>query len=249
MKITLSKKVVQHVIAIAVFYILTVLFFSPVFFESKTISQQDILQWQGSSQEIREFREATGEEPLWTNSMFGGMPAYMIDVDWSNHIVEFLQSAYSLWLPHPVRLVFASMVSYYILLLAFGITPYLAMAGAIGFAFSSYNMICLMAGHNARLGAIAFAPLILAGIHKAYDGKKRIGFALASLGLAMHLRINHLQITYYLVLIIVIYAIARLVTEIREGQLKPFLKHSAVLVFAALLGLGTFFGEFLATYD
>ncbi|WP_339810094.1 YfhO family protein [uncultured Imperialibacter sp.] len=249
MKITFNKKVIQHFIAIAVFYLLTIFFFSPVFFDNKNINQQDILQWQGSVQEIKEFRATTGEEPLWTNSMFGGMPAYMIDVDWSNDIVEFLQSAYSLWLPHPVRLVFASMVSYYILLLAFGVTPYLAIVGAVGFAFTSYNMICLVAGHNARLGAIAFAPLILAGIHKAYDGKKRIGFALAALGLAMHLRINHLQITYYLLLIIIIYAIARLVVETQKGLLKPFLKHSFVLILAALLGLGTFFGEFWATYD
>ncbi|MEQ8535099.1 MAG: hypothetical protein RIB86_24805 [Imperialibacter sp.] len=129
MKITFSKKVIQHLIAIAVFYLLTIFFFSPVFFDNKNINQQDILQWQGSVQEIKEFRETTGEEPLWTNSMFGGMPAYMIDVDWSNDIVEFLQSAYSLWLPHPVRMVFASMVSYYILLLAFGVTPYLAIVG------------------------------------------------------------------------------------------------------------------------
>ena len=249
MKLTLRKQVVSHIVAIVVFYIISIGFFSPVFFENKNINQTDILQWQGSSQEIKEFRESTGEEPLWTNSMFGGMPAYMIDVDWSNDIVQFLQSAYSLWLPHPVRLVFACMVSYYILLLAFGITPYLAIAGALGFAFSSYNIICLVAGHNARLGAIAFAPLILAGIHKAYDGKKRIGFALAALGLAMHLRINHLQITYYLLLIIVIYAIGRLVIEAQKGMLKPFLKHSVVLIFAALLGVGTFFGEFWATYN
>ncbi len=249
MKITFSKKVIHHFVAVAVFYLLTIFFFHPVFFENRSIKQQDILEWQGSSQEIKEFRESTGEEPLWTNSMFGGMPAYMIDVDWSNDIIEFLQSAYSLWLPHPVRLVFASMVSYYILLLAFGITPYLAMAGAVGFAFSSYNIICLVAGHNARLGAIAFAPLVLAGIHKAYDGKKRIGFALAALGLSMHLRINHLQITYYLLLIIIIYAIARLIVELRQGMLQPFIKRSVVLIFAALLGLGTFFGEFWATYN
>lgn len=249
MKITLSKQVVSHLIAIVVFYLLTIVFFSPVFFENKNIDQYDILQWQGSSKEIKDFREQTGEEPLWTNSMFGGMPAYMIDVDWSNDIVQFLQSAYSLWLPHPVRLVFACMISYYILLLAFGISPYLAMAGAIGFAFSSYNIIGLMAGHNARIGAIAFAPLILAGIHKAFEGRKRIGFTLAALGLALHLRVNHLQITYYLLLVIIIYTVARFIIDFRKGAMQQFFKHSGVLILAALLGLGTFFGEFWATYS
>lgn len=249
MKISFKKQLVPHLVAVAVFYALTVLFFSPVFFEGKGLNQMDILQWQGSSKEIQDFREATGEEPLWTNSMFSGMPAYMIDVDWGNDIVEVLQAVYSLGLPHPVRLVFASMVSYYILLLVFGINPWLSMAGAIGFSFSSYNIIGLVAGHNARIGAIAFMPLVLAGIHKAYDGRKRLGFTLAAVGLAMHLRINHLQITYYLLLIIIAYAIARFIIELKKNQLKPFLVHSAVLVAAALLAVGTFAGEFWATYS
>ncbi len=249
MKISFKKQLIPHLVAVATFYLLTILFFRPVFFENKGINQMDILQWQGSSKEIQDFREESGEEPLWTNSMFGGMPAYMIDVEWGNHIVEVLQSVYSFGLPHPVRLVFSSMVSYYILLLVFGVSPYLAMAGAIGFAFSSYNIIGLVAGHNARVGAISFMPLVLAGIHKAYDGRKRLGFTLAALGLAMHLRINHLQITYYLLLIIIAYTVARFIIELRKDKLKPFLVHSAILVGAALLAVGTFAGEFWATYS
>lgn len=249
MKIPFLKHLVPHLVAVVVFYLLTVIFFSPVFFENKSLPQMDILQWQGSSKEIKDFREATGEEPLWTNAMFGGMPAYMIDVDWGNDIIEIMQSVYCFGLPHPVRLLFAAMLSYYVLLLVFGVRPYLSMAGAIAFAFSSYNIIGFVAGHNARVGAIAFMPLVLAGIHKAYQGSKRLGFTLAAVGLAMHLRINHLQITYYLLLIIIAYTIVRFIIELKSGRLKEFFLRSAVLIAAALLAVGTFFGEFWATYS
>src|SRR5690606_25181171 len=133
----------------------------------------------------------TGEEGLWAPSMFSGMPAYLINVIWSNGPVVALKKILTVGLPHPVANIFAALISYYIMLLVFRIKPFYAIAGAIAFAFSTFVIIGLAAGHNGRIGAIAFMPLVMAGIHLAFTGKRFLGFAVTTAGMALHLRENH----------------------------------------------------------
>jgi hypothetical protein len=245
-KISFLDDVLPHIIAIAFFLIVTVLFFKPVFFDNRSLQQHDIQQFQGSAKAIIDYRAATGEEALWTNSMFSGMPAYLISVEWGNKVIAYLKTALALGLPHPVANIYLAFLCYYIMLLAFRVRPYLAIAGAIAFGLSSYMVIGLIAGHNARIGALAFMPLVVAGIHLVFSGRRVLGFGVATAALALHLRENHLQITYYMMLIMLVYGIVQIIYAFREGELNSFFKSAGVVVGSALIAVGTFFGPFWA---
>tara|TARA_R110000796_G_scaffold252596_1_gene388362 strand:- start:6570 stop:9008 length:2439 start_codon:yes stop_codon:yes gene_type:complete len=248
-KVDFKKDVLPHIVAIAIFLVLTLILFKPIFFESKSLTQGDILQWEGGAKEILDYRAETGEEGLWTNSMFSGMPAYMVSVKWGNELIKTMHAVISFGLPHPVRIIFVSMISFYILLLCFKVRPYLAIIGAVTFALSSYNIIGITAGHNARISAVSLMPLVMGGIHLCFTRNKWLGFSLTALALAMQMRVNHLQITYYLAFIVAIYGLLQLIHAIKQGELKPFAQRLGLLVLAAVLAVGTFFGEFYATYE
>ncbi|MCK6617561.1 MAG: YfhO family protein [Cyclobacteriaceae bacterium] len=240
--ITFSQHIAPHLLAVVVFLLVTVFFFSPVFFENKTLNQHDIVQSLGAAKALRDFRSQTGEEGLWVPNMFSGMPAYLVNVEWGNQAIRYIKSIAGIGLPHPVNNIFLAFLSYYIMLLCFRVRPYLALAGALAFGLSSYMIIGLAAGHNARIGAIAFMPLVVGGIHLAFNNRKIPGFGLTTAGLALHLRENHLQITYYLLLIVLGYGLVQLITAIRAKQLPDFAKTILLLIPAALLATGSFFG-------
>jgi hypothetical protein len=247
-KISFSD-ILPHALAVAVFFVITVFFFSPVFFENKSVSQGDITQFLWGSRELRDFRAQTGEEGLWAGTMFSGMPAYLVNLDWSDAPISSMKKVLSVFLPHAVSNIFLAFLCYYILLLTFKVRPYLAIAGAIAFGLSSYMIIGLSAGHNARIGAIAFMPLVMAGIHLAFNKKTLLGFGVTAAGLALHLRENHPQVIYYLLLIVLIYGLVQLIYAIREKQIKDFFKTIGVLSVAALIALGTFVGPLWAVNE
>lgn len=248
-KILFSRDVLPHIIAVVVFLVVTVFFFKPVFFDHKKLEQRDIQEWEGSAKELRDFRKETGEEGLWAQSMFSGMPAYLINVEWGNSPVRFMKQVLSVWFPHPVNNILIAFVSYYILLLSFGVRPYLAIAGALAFGLSSYLLIGLSAGHNARIGAVAFMPLVVAGIHLAFTNRRILGFGVTAAGFALHLRENHLQITYYLAMIVIIYGIVQLVRYIRANQVSDWVKNVGILVPAVALAIGSFLGPLWAVTE
>ena len=245
-KINFTTNVLPHIVAVAIFFLITIFFFNPIFFENKVLLQGDIQQFIGSAKAIEDFREETGEEALWTNSMFGGMPAYLISVQWGNQAIAYLKTVMALFLPHPIASIFVAFVSYYILLLAFRVRPYLAIAGAVAFGLSSYMIIGLAAGHNGRIGAIAFMPLIMAGIHLAFRGKRILGFGVTAAAMALHLRENHVQMTYYLLLIVLIYGVIQLLEALKNKTVPELLKTVGLLAIAVLLAISTFFAQFWA---
>ncbi|MEP2771021.1 MAG: YfhO family protein [Fulvivirga sp.] len=247
--IKFTQHILPHLIAIITFLIVTIIFFKPFFFDNKSLDQHDINQWKGGAQELIEHREATGEEGLWTNSMFGGMPGYFVDVQWSDGIITTIKTVLVAGLAHPVRNIFLAFISFYILLLAFKVRPYLAIGGALAFGLSSFLIIGLGAGHNARIGAIALMPLVLAGIHITFKRHTVLGFGVTAAALALELRENHLQITYYLLLMVLVYGLIMLIEAFKQGELKPFLTKLGVLIVAALLAVGTFAGKFWSTYE
>lgn len=244
--IRFSDHILPHLIAVFVFLVLTILFFNPVFFDNKALEQGDIQQWSGSSKELRDYREQTGKEGLWVATMFSGMPAYLVNLQWNDGPVITFKKILSVFLPHPVSNIFLAFVCYYVLLLSFRIRSWFAIAGALAFGLSSYMIIGLSAGHNARIGAIAFMPLVVAGIHLAFTAKRILGFGVTALGMALHLRENHLQITYYLMLIVLVYGLVHLILAIQTKRIVDFLKTILVLVPAVLIAAGTFFGQFWA---
>ncbi|WP_276369258.1 YfhO family protein [Chryseolinea sp. H1M3-3] len=248
-KINFSKDVLPHAIAIGVFLIVTVFFFNPVFFDNKVLDQQDITQWEGSSKAMRDYRAKTGDEPLWTPSMFSGMPGYLVNVEWGNGAVSFLKSVLAVSLPHPIANIYLAFISYYIMLLAFGVRPYLAIAGALAFGLSSYLIVGLNVGHSSRIGAIAFMPLVMAGVHLIFSNNKILGFGVTTAGLALHLRENHLQMTYYLLLILIAYGIMQLVVFIKQNKTPDFFKAIAWLVPASIIAIGTFIAPMWAVLE
>ncbi|HYG50937.1 MAG TPA: hypothetical protein VD905_08535, partial [Flavobacteriales bacterium] len=245
-KIDFVKHILPHVIAIGIFLVVTVAFFSPVFFEDKTLEQHDIQQYLASSHSAMEYREATGQEPLWSKSMFGGMPLYLVNVQWDNQPVSYTKFVLSLGLTHPYCNIYLAFLCYYIMLLAFGVRSYLAIAGALAFGLSSYMILGLSAGHNGRIGAIAFMPLIIAGMQLVFANRKILGFGVSAMGMALQLRENHLQITYYLAIVAVIFGLVKLVEAIMQKKLGDYLKGLSVLILAACIGIGSFFGQLWA---
>ena len=212
----LKEDILPHLLAIMVFALATIIFYNPVFFENKRLDQHDVVQGTGGGKELIDYREEIGKEGLWTNSMFSGMPAYLINTQWSGDLLLHVQRFLSLGLKAPARYIFWALISFYILLLSFKVRPYLAIAGAIAFGFSSFIVIGISAGHVWRIVGMAFMPLVIAGVHLSYNNRKWLGMGLTALGLGLQLRSNHLQMTYYLLIIILLYGLFFLIKAIRE---------------------------------
>jgi len=242
------KSIWPYLAAIVLFIALGIIYFSPVL-EGKKLKQSDIAHWQGMSKEIVDFRDATGDEPLWTNSMFGGMPAYQISAKYKGAYMKSIDKIITLGLPHPVKLVFLYFLGFFILLLILRVNPWLAVLGAIGFAFSSYFFIILEAGHNSKAHAIAYMAPVLGGIILTYRGKYFWGAALTAFFLALELSANHPQITYYLALIVLLFGFFQFIESIQKKQLPNFLKASIVLVIAAFFAIGANISSLWATWE
>ncbi|MCU0402737.1 MAG: YfhO family protein [Algoriphagus sp.] len=246
MKLQFQKDILPHLLGVILFYLIVVLYFSPMVFDGKIIFQGDILQWEGSAKQVLDYRAATGEQALWTNRMFGGMPTYFISLEFAGDITNLLISVLTVGLPHPINGLFFGMLGMYVLLLSFQVRPIFSIAGAIAFSFNTYNLLSLEAGHNAKIWAVCLIPLILAGIHLAFDRKRILGAALLALGLLLQLKFNHLQITYYTLIISVIYVIVRLVFDWKKEGIGGLSKTIGFLVIGAVLAVGGNLGR-LAT--
>ncbi len=233
-----NKTVLSIVAAIIAFVVITLVYFSPVL-QGKRIKQHDIEMHLGMSQEITEFREATGEQTLWTNAPFGGMPAWNISVPAKGNLTNPIYKGLSLGFPHPIGSVFICMLGFFILLLVLDCGFWISFVGAIAYGFTSYLFIVIGAGHNAKAMAMAYMAPVIAGVLLAYKGKYLWGWILTAFALAFEVRTNHLQITYYLALTIVILVIAEFISDIKSKRLGHFFKASAGLVVAAILGVLT----------
>ncbi len=242
------KAFLPYILAIVVFLIITLVYFSPAL-EGKRLKQHDIAMFKGMSKEITDFREKTGEEPLWTNSMFGGMPAWQISVHYKGNLIKYIDKGLQLGLPAPANLVFLYFLGFFILLLVLGVDVWLSIAGAIAFALSSYFFIILGAGHNSKAHAIAYMAPVLAGIIWTFRGKYLKGAILTALALALEINAGHLQITYYLLILVVVYGIYELINNVINKQLPHFFKATGILLVAALLSVGTYFTNLWGTWE
>ena len=243
------KSILPHVIAIALFFVITVVIYHPYFFDGLGMQQHDILQAQGANHQLQDYRTETGEEALWLTTMFSGMPAYLNGVSYSGDLLNPVYGISMLWMPHPVGITFLCFIGFYVLLLAFGVRSWLAMAGAILFGLNGFNIIGISAGHNAKIAAVAIMPLVLAGIRLAFTDKRWLGFGLTALALGLQIRANHPQMTYYLLLIVLIYGLVELIQAVKSKNLKPFLLSISGLVVAVILALGANAGKLYHVYE
>lgn len=245
----LLKAALPHLIVSGIFLILTFVYFSPVF-SGKKLAQSDLMQVSGMGQEVFEYKKNTGETSLWTNSMFGGMPAYQISgIESSFNLFSIIAKVISFGLPQPLPLVLLYFFGAYVFLLAFGVGPWISGIAAAGFTFCSYNFIILEAGHYNKSLAIAFMGPVLAGIRYTYRKHLIIGGILTSFFVALQVWGGHPQITYYLLFAILCYVLSEAWMAVQEKTLPHFIKASGILLIAAVLGAASYAGHLYITYD
>ncbi|RYZ50955.1 MAG: hypothetical protein EOP49_12805, partial [Sphingobacteriales bacterium] len=236
------KKNSIHLGIIAFFVLISFAYSSPVL-QGKAPAQGDVLQAKAMQKEIMDVRERDGKGPLWTNQMFGGMPAYQIWVQYPYNITTYGIDIIKGVFPDPVGTILMYLLGAYLLFCVLKINPWLAAAGAIAVAFTSYNFIIIAAGHSNKALAIGFFAPILAGIIMSLRGNYWLGGSITALFMALEIRANHVQMTYYLFIVIFILAAIELYHAYKAKQLNTFLKSvgavAAGIFIALLVNAGT----------
>ncbi|MCO4292932.1 YfhO family protein [Solitalea sp. MAHUQ-68] len=241
------KKNWPSILALVLFIAICFIYFSPLL-QGKRLLQSDVIQASAVQQEIMGFRK-DGVGPLWTNAMFGGMPSFQIWAQYPCNLASHIIDIWNKVFPNPVNFVLLYLVGGFFLFRMLRFKPWLSFLGAIAIAFSSYNFVLVEAGHTGKALAIAFFAPILGAILMAFRGRRLWGAALLSLFLALEIRSNHLQMTYYLMIAILVLIIAELVDAVKQKKLVDFTKTAAALLVAAIIGLGVNFGTLWVTYE
>lgn len=222
------SQILPHLVAIISFLVISYAYFSPLL-EGKRLNQHDQKTFLGGAKEIIDYREATGEEALWTNRMFGGMPAYLISTKYKGNLIQHINKLLQVG-PRPGSQLFLLLLGGYILFISLRINPWLSMVGAIALAFSSYNFIIILAGHNTKVIAIAYVAPVLAGIFMTFRGKRLLGAALTGVFLSLQILAGHPQITYYTIFIVLFFGVSELYFYISEKKLRDMLVSVGFLV-------------------
>lgn len=241
------KKIIPHIVSLSLFVVVALMYFNPVL-KGKKISQSDITQHIGMAKEVNDFRKATGEEPYWAESAFSGMPTYPIGTYFPNDYITSLDRLIR-FLPRPADYLFLYFFSFYILLLAFKVDWKIAIVGSLAFGFSTYLIIIFGAGHNSKAHAIAYMPLVLAGIIFIFKKRYLLGFIVTSIATALEIKANHPQMTYYLLFAILILCVVELIEAIQKNKIKQFITQSSIIIVAMLLAVGVNSSRLLATKE
>ena len=241
------KQIIPHIVSLSLFVVVALMYFNPVL-KGKKISQSDITQHIGMAKEVNDFRKATGEEPYWAESAFSGMPTYPIGTYFPNDYITSLDR-FIRFLPRPADYLFLYFLSFYILLLAFKVDWKIAIVGSLAFGFSTYLIIIFGAGHNSKAHAIAYMPLVLAGIVFIFKKRYLLGFIVTSIATALEIKANHPQMTYYLLFAILILGVVELIDAIQKNKTKQFITQSSIIIVAMLLAVGVNSSRLLATKE
>ncbi|QXP79293.1 MULTISPECIES: YfhO family protein [Winogradskyella] len=241
------KRLLPHILILIGFVVLSLVYFSPVL-QGKKINQSDIMHYIGMAQQQKEFAEATGKETYWTESAFGGMPTYQLGAKYPHNYIKKLDLALR-FLPRPADYLFLYFIGFYILLLSLKVDFKLAALGALAFGFSTYLIIILGVGHNSKAHAIAYMPLVLSGIILTFRKKYILGFLLTTIALGLEIVTNHYQMTYYLLLLVLVLGLAYLVDAYKKKELPHFFKSVGLLSVGALLAVGLNATGIMATQE
>ena len=242
------KELLPHGIALAIFFVISVFYFSPQL-QGKKVIMGDVVSNVGMGQEVRSFAKETGEHSYWTNSRFGGMPTYQIANNQSTNIAQYIEKVFMLGFSRPIGYFIYAMIAFYILLIALGVGPWMSILGAVAFAFTTNNLILFEAGHASKLRAVFAAPIVIAGVIKAYNKELISGLVLFVLGMSLSIYANHIQMTYYLALSMIIFVLIQLYHHVRSNELTDFFKTSAYLLVGLLIAIGTGASNLLTTYE
>ncbi|WP_019669561.1 YfhO family protein [Eudoraea adriatica] len=242
-----TKALFYHFFALVFFVVASLAYFYPVL-QGKTIVQSDIIQYTGMAKEQNDFRKYTDEEPYWTNSAFGGMPTYQLGAYYPHDYVKKLDRTIR-FLPRPADYLFLYFVGFYVLLCCLKVDYRLAVFGALAFGFSTYLIIILGVGHNAKAHAIGYLPLLLGGIVLTFRKKYFWGFILTAIAMALEIGANHFQMTYYFMLLVLVLGVAYLIDAIKKKKVKHFFISTGLLIAAVVLGVSANATSIMATKE
>ncbi|MEQ3662610.1 MAG: hypothetical protein ABNG96_07975, partial [Flavobacterium sp.] len=241
------QALLPHLAAIIGFVLVSIIYFHPVLKGDK-IYQSDIAQYTGMAKEQNDFRKETDSEPYWTNSAFGGMPTYQLGANYPHNYIKKLDSVLR-FLPRPADYLFLYFLGFYILLMVLKIDPLKAFFGAVAFGFSTYLIIILGVGHNAKAHAIAYMPMVLAGVLLVFQRRYVVGGILTMIAAALEIQANHFQMTYYLLLLLLIVGSFYAFQFVKEKAFKDLAKIIGVFAIAGLLAIGANATNLLATSE
>ncbi len=245
---TSQSHLLQYLLPVILIVIVNVFYFFPQF-EGKVIKQGDIIQHVGMSKEAVDYRAKTGEEALWTNSMFGGMPTYQISLRNKNNMLQYAERALTLFFERPAGYFIAGMLGFYVLLLLLGTSPWMSLLGAFLFGFTTNNFTLFEAGHNSKLMAIMTSAPVIAGVLLVFKEKYLIGAAVFGIAFGINVGANHPQMTYYLGICLGLLYVMQFADAIRNQKLPAFAKATGILVLMAILALGASAAKLWTTYE
>ena len=239
----------KYIIIVLVLWLSTALFFSPLF-NQQVLLQQDIIRHKGMSKDIVDFRASTGEEPLWTNRMFGGMPAFQISTLYSGNWLSIPDTLMKCFMPLPAGYLFMYMLCFLILMSCMKIPPLWSLAGSMAYGFSSYFLIILEAGHNSKANAIGYLPALIGGLHLLFNSNRPfLGFSITALFTALELNANHIQISYYGYILVACFLVYYFIQSIQAVAWKSYIRSFLFFVLASLLGVLPNAGNLLTTQN
>lgn len=244
---TIFKRSLPHLVALVVFAAVSMAVFYPQY-QDKALRQGDVVNYEGTDQDVREHIAEFGEHPHWAGRMFGGMPSYQMTLDHGFRLTNY--TGWLHFLGQPTSMIFLAMAGFYLMLLLFGVNPYLAIVGGLAYGLSTYFPIIISAGHITKMWALMWAAPLIGAIYYAYNKNRWLGSALTAFFAAMFIGTGHIQILYYFIFVIVALAIAQLYFAIKQKAIAAFAKTSALLALAAVLGIGSNFASlyYLSTY-
>lgn len=234
--------------AIVLFFLIAALYFAPQF-SGQTLMQHDVQQYEGMSKDILDNRAATGEDAQWTGRMFGGMPAFLINVKYPAQAVKGTIGKIVKVVDTPASFLFFSMTAMWIAMLLFGLSPWVGLVAALAYGFSTYFMLIIGAGHITKMWALVYAPLMMAGVYCTLRRNAWAGAALTALFTSLEIGANHPQITYYFVIAMAALWISEGIIALRSKRGRDFARRTALLVAAGIAAVGSNFAPLWYTWQ
>ncbi len=243
------KLILPHLVAIAIFLFVTLIFCKPALESGVILKQSDATGWMGMAHQSLEYEKEHGHLPLWNTSMFGGMPNYQIAMkgDWTPVVI--FDKIMQLGLPQPFNFFYLACICFYFMCICIGLRPHAAVIGALGFAFSSYSPIIVTAGHATKMLAMAYSPAVLGAMFLLFKKRYLIGLTLTALFTTLQIAQAHQQITYYLFIVIGIYTITQFISAFSKKDFSPILKSTGLLILSAVIGIAANLLPLYTTFD
>ncbi|MFV0522357.1 MAG: YfhO family protein [Mangrovibacterium sp.] len=238
-----NKQLLYSTAGIILFFVvLSFIYFSPQL-QGKKVSASDNVTWLGMSKEIHDYKAKTGEQTLWTNSMFGGMPSYLISASYPGELLAKIQAVYFNIIPAPAGYIALGFICFFIMCLLLRLNRWTAVIGSLMWAMGSYFFILIESGHNTKVHTLMYIPLVVGGVISTFKGRSFVGSVVTALGLSFMLTANHPQMTYYAGLMVIIIGIAYLIDAVQNKTLPSFAKSCTFLIVALFLAVGTNYGR------